>query len=162
MEARRDITPYVELPENQDINPDEYILPSYATMTSSVKYARPMRQNNKVEPLTIDELTAEDLFNSLNAYDIVKRVSDNYLPTALSLDDLQNEALLRDVPVSAVQKLSVNPGDFTVKLFQYDMVARKLNDKVATLAEKINSDRYTAKDKSDFLKASFAFEQPIS
>ena len=122
------------------------------------KYARPMRQNKKVEPLTIDELTAEDLFNSLNAYDIVKRVSDNYLPTALSLDDLQNEALLRDVPVSAVQKLSVNPGDFTVKLFQYDMVARKLNDKVATLAEKINSGKYTAKDKSDFLKASFAFE----
>ena len=126
------------------------------------KYARPMRQNKNVEPLTIDELTAEDLFNSLNAYDIVKRVADNYVPTSMSLDDLQSEALLRDVPVSAVQKLSVNPGDFTVKLFQYDMVARKLNDKVATLAEKINSGRYTAKDKSDFLKASFAFEDVTS
>lgn len=160
-EARRKTAPYTEMPSTEGYDPSEYIIPGgrpIVVSKSKDKYARPLRQNKNPEPLTIDELTAEDLFNSLNAYDIVKKVADNYVPTALSLDDLQNEALLRDVPVSAVQKLSVNPGDFTVKLFQYDMVARKLNDKVATLAEKINSGRYTAKDKSDFLKASFAFE----
>lgn len=126
--------------------------------TTNDKFARPMRMNKTVEPLTIDDLTPEELFNSLNAYDILKGVTDNYLPTSLSLDDLQAEAALRGVPVSAIQKLALNPGDFTVKMFQYDTVARKLNDRVATLAEKINSGRYTAKDKSDFLKASLSFE----
>jgi hypothetical protein len=125
---------------------------------STAKYARPMKVNKKVEPLTIEELTADDLVNSMNALDLLTRISDNYQKTSLPLDELQREAALRAVPPSAIQKLSVNPGDFTVKMFAYDLAAQKLNDKMAGLYGKIQTGRYTSRDKAEFLKTSAAFE----
>jgi hypothetical protein len=123
------------------------------------KYARPLPMNKNIEPITIEELTADDLFNSMNALDILNGVVDNYQPTPMDFETMYAEALKRGIPPSAVQRLApVNPGDFTKKLFAYDIAAQKINDRVTQLYEKIQSGRYTMDDKNNFVKASMAFE----
>jgi hypothetical protein len=128
--------------------------------SSDPKYARSRanRLPKNLEPLTIEELTAEDLFNSLNADDILKGVVENYTPQTMSIEDMQDAALLRQIPPSAVQKwVEVSPGQLAEKLFAYDIAAQKLNDKITRLYEKIQSGRYNYDDKINFVKASLAF-----
>lgn len=109
------------------------------------KYMRPAE-----DPAT---LTGEDLVESNNAYLLLERISRNYQPTAVSPENIEQEALARGVsPSQVVRWVGKSPGELTKRLFMYDIAAEKLNNRLLNLKEEIQTKGLTEKNQAEYLK----------
>lgn len=104
-------------------------------------------------PLRVEDLTADDLVESENALGILKNITRNHTPTTISFDDIEGEALARNVKPSTVTRLvGKNAGDLVRRLFMYDIAAEKLNTRLLNIQEKITKNGLTEADQTNYLK----------
>lgn len=118
--------------------------------SSGPKYMRP----GQIDGIKADveDMTADELFDSENAVDILKGVVSNYEGTLISVDEVEQMAKSRNLSASQIIGSKSNVGEISKRLVMYDIAANKANDKLATLAAKINSGDFTVKDKNEYAK----------
>lgn len=105
-------------------------------------------------PINPEDLSADDLIASKNAYDLIKRVEEFYEPTVVSPDQLEAEALARNLPPSDITRLvGMEPGKLMKKLFLYDVAATKLNDRAAKIKEDIDTQGLTPERQLAYIEA---------
>lgn len=131
----------------------EYQLNTKAPPTrepSNERYMRPGRVDGiKVDP---KELTADELFESENALDILQGVTRNYEHTLITMDDIKGMAEQRGMTPRQIIGTKSNLGELSKKLMMYDIAATKANDKLTELAYKINSGDFSVKDKNEYVR----------
>lgn len=117
------------------------------------RYMRPSKKPSDTTPVREEDLTPDELFESLNAFENLDRIVSNYDAPVISFEELTEQLALRGVtPSEMLRRNPSNPGDLTRRMFMYDIAARKLDEKLSKLNAKINSGMYTMRDKDEYLK----------
>jgi hypothetical protein len=115
-------------------------------ITSRDKY---MRGDGPIDP---DNLSADDLIEANNALDLLNRL--NYTPTVINPDQLEAEALARNLPPSDITRLvGMEPGKLMKKLFLYDVAATKLSDRAAKIKGDIEENGLTPEKQLAYFEA---------
>lgn len=110
-----------------------------------------------------DRLSPDDLFESLNAIDILNTMTESYQAEPMSLDTIQSEAALRGF--TAQNFLRTNPkeaGDLSRRLVMYDIAMEKLNEKITKLYGRIQSGESDANTAAEYAKTLVRFEEMSS
>jgi hypothetical protein len=98
-----------------------------------------MRGDGPIDP---DNLSADDLIEAKNALELLNRLE--YTPTVINPDQLEAEALARNLPPSDITRLvGMEPGKLMKKLFLYDVAATKLSDRAAKIKGDIEENGLT-------------------
>lgn len=134
---------------HRGIEPSDIGLPDPRVRTNA--YARRKKERIALSP---EELTADDLFESQNALDILNGLTEDYRPTFMSLEDLEREAEMRGVPLSRIlRNKQISPGDITRRLYMFDIAMDKLNERITKLYHKIQSGQGTYRDRVAYAEA---------
>lgn len=112
-------------------------------------------ENVQFTPEEIESMTPEELLNSQDAMKILTQMTEGYEPVIMSLDDIEKEVQLRDLrPSTVLRKNGVGAGELVKRLYMYDIAMTKVNDRLTSLWEKIQSGNYTQQDKYNFITTS--------
>jgi hypothetical protein len=101
----------------------------------------------------IDEMTPEELFDSENALNILEGMTKGYTPVVMSYDDLKQEAETRGLsPSKVLRNNGIGAGELVKRLYMYDIAMTKMNDRLSTLWEKIETGKFTMDDKAAYVR----------
>lgn len=126
--------------ENPDWNPnDPNGLPNNKTMDDG----------DAIDP---DNLTGEDLVNSKDALAFLEAATKGYQKQTLSFDNIEQDALERGVPPSAVTRwVGTDPAELTRRIIMYDIAMEKLNARLDKISAKIRAEGITEKSQMEYL-----------
>lgn len=117
-----------------------------------------MRGDDPIDP---DELTADDLIEAQNALDILNRL--NYAPKVVTPDQLEAEAIARNLPPSDITRLvGMEPGKLMKKLFLYDVAATKLSDRAAKIKADIDANGLTPERQAAYIETTMTLNDLTS
>jgi hypothetical protein len=120
------------------------------------KYMKPGRY----DPLDAEDLTADELFESRNALDILQDLTANQERISLTDQEIKAEAELRGF--TAQNFLKTQPkeaGDISRRLVMYDIAADKMNKKITNLYAKLQNGTADANTAGEYAKTLFRFEE---
>jgi hypothetical protein len=93
-------------------------------------------------PIDPENLSADDLIETNNVLELLNRLV--YKPTVINPDQLEAEALSRNLPPSDITRLvGLEPGKLMKRLFLYDVAATKLSDRAAKIKGDITENGLT-------------------
>lgn len=142
---RRETVPYTSEPE---IEPNDYIFDPGNTGYQGSSESKYMREYKP----------AEEAGAVYRAYKQNKAALANYVPTTRSWDE--GKAAARDRGLTAKQIRSAKSiGELDKRLFQYDDIAAKTDEKLAALHEKIDTGQFNMADKANYLKTMFEYNE---
>lgn len=104
----------------------------------------------------------DDLFESQNALDTVRALTEDYPVTTLSMDDLKLEAESRGLSATKLlNNKALDLGELPRRFMMYDIAAQQLNEKVTKLYHKIQSGQGTYNDRVNHAKALQQFRELV-
>lgn len=104
-------------------------------------------------PEEIADMSPEEIVEHQNAYDLLKNMTNGYTPVVMSMDDLREEAELRGLSTSQVDRLkNFEPGELTKRMFMFDIAMSKLDDQLTKLYGKMMDGTASVTDRTNFLK----------
>lgn len=106
-----------------------------------VELSRYMKRKSK-------DVSNDDIFESENALDTLRAITEDYEPVVMSMDELRREAEMRGLsPDRLLKNKALDLGELPRRFIMQDIAAEKLNDKVTKLWHKIQSGQGTYKDR---------------
>jgi len=116
-----------------------------------------MRGDGPIDP---DKLTADDILAAEDAMKILKRAAEAYQPKTFSPDTVLQNLLARGVDPVAIAKLNaINPTQVFKRLYQYDIAAQKLTEKILDLEEEARTKPLTPEKQAEFLVATLTQDE---
>lgn len=110
---------------------------------------RYMDDGDAIDP---DNLTGEDLVNSKDALAFLEAATKGYKKQTLSFDNIEQDAIERGVPPSAVTRwVGTDPAELTRRIIMYDIAMEKLNTRLDKISAKIRTEGITEKSQMEYL-----------
>lgn len=104
--------------------------------------------------------SADEMFEAKNALDILRQITADYKPTAMSMDDLRAEAEARGIdPAKILRNKELDLGELPRRFLMQDIAAEQLNEKVSALYNKIQSGEGTRKDRLAHAQALLKYKE---
>ncbi len=147
--------------QNEKVPADNYIIDGVEKVSEMMSQENPnnryMRMTSpdkvKYTQAEIDEMTPEELFDSENALNILEGMTKGYTPVVMSYDDLKQEAETRGLsPSKVLRNNGIGAGELVKRLYMYDIAMTKMNDRLSTLWEKIETGKFTMDDKAAYVR----------
>jgi len=127
----------------------------------SPKYSKgkSISEVNDVTDKDIAELSDDDIFEIENARHILDSIGANYVEgPPRGWKEAKDDVLRRGFTIGQANKIS-RVGELDKKMFQYDVVAEKMNDKVTKLYAKMQDGTFTSRDKANYLQTIFKYAE---
>jgi len=116
-----------------------------------------MRGNGPINP---NDLTAEDLMYTEDALKILERAGQAYTPTVISPEAVLDNLMARDLEPTDIARLNiVNPGQLVKRIYQYDIGATLLTEKITLLEEDMRVNGSTPEKEAEYLVATFTQDE---
>lgn len=134
-----------------------FVVFSDKTPKIKAKYMRP----TKLEDISVgpeDKLNQDELFEVMNAKDILENITRDYVPTERSWGEAKREANSKGItPSKALRNKGVD--DLDKRLFQYDALASRMSDRLSELYGRQQSGTFSAQDKAAYLQTLFQMSE---
>jgi hypothetical protein len=112
---------------------------------------------SRVDPYTV---TGSQIAESVDPFSLLQDIASEYPVTTLSVEEMQQAALDRNLsPSDVIRWAQVQPGQFSKRLFMYDLQAVKINERLQELEKKILAGDYSAETMAQYIAAAGTYQE---